>query len=240
MPNAPYVLSREEKMEFLENLKNLRCPARYVSNLYSRITGRKLGGLKSHDYYILLQQLLPVCLKNTTDKEVLAVIVCLSRLFYRICSKVVDTETVLQLLKDAAEVLSSLERVFPPLFFDIMVYLTIHLVEELFLCGPVHTRWMYPYKRYFKGLKSFVRNLAKPEGSMAQGYQVEEALGFLTEYMSTYVPTSRRVWDDKKDPTMNDEILQGKEKPRVLSDELRKWLHAFICDNVNVLELYRL
>jgi hypothetical protein len=34
----------------------------------------------------------------------------------------------------------------------------------------VQTRWMYPYERYFKGLKSFVWNLAKPEGSMAHGY----------------------------------------------------------------------
>ena len=227
-------------MEFLQNLKNLRCPTGYVSNLYNRITGGKLGGLKSHDYHILLQQLLPVCLRNTADKEVLAVIIRLSRLFRRICSKVVDLETELQLLKDAAEVLSSLERVFPPSFFDIMVHLTIHLVEELFLCGPVHTRWMYPYERYFKGLKSFVRNLAKPEGCMAQGYQVEEALGFLTEYMSTYAPTSRRVWDDKEDPTMTEEILQGKGKPRVLSVELRKWLHAFVCDNVDILEPYRL
>jgi hypothetical protein len=47
---------------------------------------------------------------------------------------------------------------------------------------------------------------------------VEEALGFLTEYMSTHVPTSRRVWDDKEDPTMTDEILEGKGKPRELSE----------------------
>ena len=69
---------------------------------------------------------------------------------------------------------------------------------------------------------------------------MEEALGLLTEYMSTYTPTSRRVRDDKEDPTMNDEILQGKGKPRVLSDDLWKWLHVFICDNVDVLEPYRL
>ena len=78
------------------------------------------------------------------------------------------------------------------------------------------------------------------KGSMVHGYQVEEALRLFTEYMSTYAPTSRRVWDNKEDPTMTDEILQGKRKSRVLLDELRKWLHAFICDNVDVLESYRL
>jgi hypothetical protein len=68
---------------------------------------------------------------------------------------------------------------------------------------------------------------------------VEEALGFLTEYMSTYTPTSRRVWDDQEDPTMTDEILEGKGRLRLLSDELQKWLHNFVCDNVVALEPYR-
>jgi hypothetical protein len=179
MPDAPYVLSREDKVKFLQNLRNIRCLTGYVLNLYNKISDGKIGGLKSHDYHILLQQLLPVCLRNCANKEVMAVIVRLGRLFRRICAKVVDPATELQLLTDAAEVLTSLEKVFPPSFFDIVVHLTIHLVEELFLYGPAHTHWMYPYERYFKGLKSFVRNLARLEGSMAQGYQVEEALGFL-------------------------------------------------------------
>jgi hypothetical protein len=239
MPDAPYVLSREDKMQFLKNLKNLRCPTRYVSNLYNRIADGKMRGLKSHDYHVMLQQLLPVCLQNLGDVEVMASIVRLSKLFHHLCSKVVDPGTEAQLLTDAAEVLVSLEKVFPPAFFDIMVHLTVHLVEDLCLCGLVQTPWMYPYERYFKGLKSFVRNLAKPEGSMAQGYQVEEALRFLTEYMSTYTPTSRRVWDDQEDPTMTDEILEGKGRLRLLSDELQKWLHNFVCDNVDALKPYR-
>jgi len=101
-----------------------------------------------------------------------------------------------------------------------MVHLTIHLAEEVFICGPQYTRWMYPYERYFKGLKGFVKNLVKLEGSVAQGYQVEEALGFVTEYMASYSPTSRRVWDSNEDPTMIDEIVEGKGKPRVLSEQL--------------------
>jgi hypothetical protein len=210
MPDAPYVLSQEDKLQFLQNLKNLRCLTGYVPNLYNRITDGKVRGLKLHDYYILLQQLLLVCLCNLGDAEVMGSIVCLSRLFCRLCAKVVDSGMEAQLLADATEVLVSLEKVFPPSFFEIIVHLTIHLVEELFICGPIQTQWMYPYERYFKGLKSFVRNLAKPEGSMAQGYQVEEVLGFLTKYMSTYTPTSRRIWDDQEDPTMTDEILEGK------------------------------
>jgi hypothetical protein len=45
-----------------------------------------------------------------------------------------------------------------------MMHFPIHLVEELFICGPVHMRWMYLFERYIKELKGFVTNKAKPEG----------------------------------------------------------------------------
>ena len=79
----------------------------------------------------------------------------------------------------------------------------------------------------------------KPEGSIAQGYQVEQALGFIIEYMSQYNITTRRMWDDKEEPTMVDEILEGKGKPRFLSEEMRASVHAFVLDNASNLQTYR-
>jgi hypothetical protein len=87
----------------------------------------------------MLQQLLPVCLRNIGDVEVMGSVVRLSRLFRRLCAKVVNLGTEAQLLADATEVLVSLEKIFLPTFFDIMVHLTIHLVKELFICGLVQT-----------------------------------------------------------------------------------------------------
>jgi hypothetical protein len=69
----------------------------------------------------------------------------------------------------------------------------LHLTEELFICGPVHMRWMYPMERYMKFLKDYVRTKARSEGSMAEGYVMDDILGFCTEYMSRYTPTRRRV-----------------------------------------------
>ncbi len=37
-----------------------------------------------------------------------------------------------------------LEQEFPLAFFNIMTHFLMHLVEELELCGLVHTHWMYP------------------------------------------------------------------------------------------------
>jgi hypothetical protein len=50
-------------------------------------------------------------------------------------------------MNDAAEALYLLEKAFPPNFMDIMSHLMIHLVEELYICGPVQSMWMYPIER---------------------------------------------------------------------------------------------
>ena len=61
---------------------------------------------------------------------------------------------------DIALILCKLERIFPPTFFDIIVHLMIHFPKEALLGGPIHYRWMYPYERYIKKLKNYVRNRA--------------------------------------------------------------------------------
>jgi hypothetical protein len=49
-----------------------------------------------------------------------------------------------------------LEQQFPPSFFDIMTHLLVHLVKELKICGPIHTRWIYLVEHYMKTLKGYV------------------------------------------------------------------------------------
>ena len=73
-------------------------------------------------------------------------------------------------------VLCKLERIYPPSFFDIMIHLALHLPREAILGGPVQARWMYPFERFMITLKQYVRNKAHPEGSIAEGYIVSEAL----------------------------------------------------------------
>jgi hypothetical protein len=240
MPDAPYVLSGTDQAKVLRVLKNLRTPTNYVASLHTKISKGKLSGLKSHDYHILMQQILPLCFRKVANKAMAGAVIRLSRIFRKLCAKTINMADKQQMLADCAETMCMLEKEMPPAFFDIMSHLPYHLVEEVFLCGPVHTRWMYPYERYFKTVKGFVRNLAKPEGSIAQGYQVEQTLGFITEYMSEYNVTTRRVWDDKEEPSMVDEILEGKGKTKFLSEDLRSAMHEFVLDNSAPVEPYRL
>ncbi|GJW82684.1 hypothetical protein Tco_0155829 [Tanacetum coccineum] len=49
--------------------------------------------------------------------------------------------------------------------------------------------WMFPFERYMKKLKNYVRNKAKPKGSIAEGYVAEEALTFCSRYLKDDVET---------------------------------------------------
>ncbi len=57
-------------------------------------------------------------------------IICLNRVFKKLCAKIVDPTTMAKFKNDVAVILVLLEKEFPP-FFDTMTYLLVHLVEEL-------------------------------------------------------------------------------------------------------------
>nr|GMD99064.1 uncharacterized protein LOC109169448 [Ipomoea batatas] len=64
-----------------------------------------------------------------------------------------------------------------------MVHLAIHLPQEAILGGPVQFRWMFMIERFLGSLKHYVRNKARPEGSIAEGYVASECLTFLSLYL---------------------------------------------------------
>jgi hypothetical protein len=66
---------------------------------------------------------------------------------------------------------------------------------------------------------------------MATGYAIEEALGFCTEYIQDVKSTRGRVWDDKEEPIMHDEILEGNVHSCRLSADLKQWAHTFVLHN---------
>ncbi|GKC94006.1 hypothetical protein Tco_1159448 [Tanacetum coccineum] len=80
------------------------------------------------------------------------------------------------------DILCDLELIYPHALFDIMIHLVIHLPLEALKGGPIRPRWMFPFERYMKKLKGYVRNKAKPEGSITEGYVAEEALTFSYHY----------------------------------------------------------
>ena len=91
-----------------------------------------------------------------------------------------------------------------------------------------------------KTLKDYVRTYAHPEGSIAEGFCLEDTLGFYTEYMKQHRATTHRVWDPNEDAIINDEVLrQNEHRRRRMSDEVRGHAHAFVIDNAPCLEPWR-
>jgi hypothetical protein len=92
-------------------------------------------------------------------------------------------------------VLCKLEKIFPPAFFDVMVHLTVHLPDEAILRGPVQYGWMYPVERRLYTLKHSVRNMARPEGSIAEAYVSNECLTACSRYFDDL--DTRHNWEGR-------------------------------------------
>ncbi|KAL3627054.1 hypothetical protein CASFOL_028417 [Castilleja foliolosa] len=184
LPPACYTLSNSEKRSLCESLRGVKVPHGFCSNVKRLVSMKdlKLLGLKSHDHHALMQQLLPIAIRGILPKKVRNTISRLCFFFTAICSKVIDPRVLDDLEKEAAIILCQLEMYFPPAFFDIIVHLIVHLVSEIRECGPVHLRWMYPFERYMKILKGYVKNTYRPEASIVERYVAEEAIEFCSQY----------------------------------------------------------
>jgi len=148
----------------------------------------KLIGLKSHDCHVLMQQLLLVAIRDILPKNVKNTITRLCLFFNTICSKVIDPQNLDELENEADIILYQLEMFFPPSFFDIMVYLSVHLVRKIRLGSPVFLRWMYPIQRYMKMLKRNVKNQHRLKASIVERYVAEKAIEFCNDYLSEVEP----------------------------------------------------
>ncbi|XP_073139031.1 uncharacterized protein [Henckelia pumila] len=186
LPPACYTLSKDEKRSICNSLSGMKVPEGYSSNVKNLVSMKdlKLVGLKSHDYQTLMQQLLPVAIRGVLPKHVRDTITRLCFYFNELYSKVMDVSKLDELQREIVMILCLLDKYFPPSFFDIMIHLTVHLVREVKLCGPVWSRHMYPFERYMKILKGYVRNRNRPEGCIAECYIAEEAVEFCSDYLS--------------------------------------------------------
>lgn len=150
LPPANCWLSKEEKRRFCKRLSLFKGPDGYCENIANCVSVDPpiIGGLKSHDHHVLLQNLLPVALRGLLPTGPRIAIIRLCSFFNRLCQRVLDPEKVIALEAECVETFCQLERYFPPSLFDIMFHLHIHLEREARLGGPVHFRWMYPFERY--------------------------------------------------------------------------------------------
>jgi hypothetical protein len=135
-----------------------------------------------------MTQMLPIALRGLLPDNVRVPIVKLCAFLNAISQKIINPEDLPRLQNDVVQCLVSFELVFPPSFFNIMTHLLVHLVEEISILGPVFLHNMFPFERFMGILKKYVRNRARPEGSISKGYGTEEVIEFCVDFVPDLKP----------------------------------------------------
>src|SRR6185312_1054215 len=134
LPVAATTMSKKEKKELCQFLHSVKFPSGYSSNFARLVSMKELklnfAMMKSHDCHVLMTSVLPVAIKNVLPVKVCETVMSLCFLFNDIEQKVIDDELLTALDRRLHETLCLIEAFFPPTYFDIMVHLTIHLVQE--------------------------------------------------------------------------------------------------------------
>jgi hypothetical protein len=148
-PRAPFCIDKNDKPIILQWFKELKFPDAYVANIRRGVDlqHKRILGLKSHDYHIFIERLLPVVFRGFLPDNVWRSLVELSYFYRQLCAKELSKDVVRSLEQNVAVLLCKLEKIFPPGSFNVMQHLIIHLPYEARLGGPVLARWSYPYER---------------------------------------------------------------------------------------------
>ena len=249
-PQASYTLTSDERKKFCKFLKSVKFSDGYAANISRNVNVKdgKISGLKTHDCHVLLQRLLPIGIRPYLCKDVCTTLIEFSHFFQQICAKTLCVKDLDSLLKEIVLILCKLERIYPPAFFDIMVHLAVHLPIEAKLVGHVAYRWMYPFERYLGTLKKYVRNKAKPEGSIAEAYVVNEALTFCSMYLGGIeTKFNRPERNDDRGKNRQECVLSvfsqnarpfgANQLVNLPQNELRR-AHWYVLNNCEELQLY--
>jgi hypothetical protein len=167
---------------------------------------RKLIGLKSHDYHIIMERLMCVMFWGYFDDTVWTVLAELSYFYRQLCAKEIVVEIMQKLEKEIPLILCKMEKIFPPEFFNPMQHLLIHLPYEAKVGGPIQYRWMYHIERALGYLKPMVGNRARVDGSIAEAFILKEVASFSSVYFAqehnVNAPTVR--YNINKEPPCSD------------------------------------
>ncbi|KAJ9539304.1 hypothetical protein OSB04_032037 [Centaurea solstitialis] len=215
-PQPKYSFMDVDRKLFCQFIKGIKLPDGFGSNISKKVTDNdtNIAGLKSHDCHILMQRLIPIGVRGFLAKDKSTPIVELCNIFKQLCCRTLMVEDMRKAKAAIVTILCKLEMIYPPAFFDIMVHLVLHLPDEAICGGPVYMRWMYPFERYMKKLKHYVRNKVRPEGSIAEGYVAEEALTFCSMYIQDVQTRFNR-------PERNEDVIVEKTKLWVFESKCR-------------------
>jgi hypothetical protein len=131
---------------------------------------RKLTGLKSHDFHIIMERIILVMFHGYMPDTMWQAIAELSYFYTQIYAKEISKNMMENLEKEIPVLLCKLEKIFPPRFFNPMEHLLINIPYEAKVGRPVQYMLMYHIERALKNLRVMVRNKARVEGCIAEAF----------------------------------------------------------------------
>src|SRR5438128_10725145 len=139
LPTASYNLTTDEKKAICKCLRGVRVPTGYSSNIKNLVSMKdlKLVGMKSHDYHVMMTQMLPIAIRCIKPDYVKLAVTRLCHFFNTIAHKVIDPAELSALIIEIAETLCLLEMVFLLSLFDMIVHLLGHIMDEIKILGLV-------------------------------------------------------------------------------------------------------
>ena len=93
-----------------------------------------------------MQTLILLTFRDLLPKGIWDALTEISHFFRDIGSSKLNVDHIERLEMNIVETICKLEMIFPPLFFDSMEHLLVHLPFEVKVGGPVQYRWMYPFE----------------------------------------------------------------------------------------------
>ncbi|KAK1603656.1 hypothetical protein QYE76_027329 [Lolium multiflorum] len=144
--------------------------------------------MESHDCHMMMMQILPVAIRGIMDDHVRATLTGLCNFFDVITRKSISVKKLARLQEEIVVILCELEMYFPPAFFDVMVHLLVHIMDDIVSLGPAFLHNMMSFERMNGVIKGYVRNRSHPDGSIVQGWLTEECISFCTNYLDIEDP----------------------------------------------------
>ncbi|KAL2465528.1 Uncharacterized protein Adt_41379 [Abeliophyllum distichum] len=226
-PAAEYTFINADRQKFCNFIRNVKFPDGFASNLRKNVAPNesRIIGLKSHDCHILMQRLLPVVCRAFLNKTISSTITELCTFFKKLCARSIKVSDMVDAQQQLILILCKLERIFPPAFFDIMIHLVMHLPEEAILGGPVYMRWMYPFERYLKKLKDYVRNQSKPEGKRSLVVLESDVRAQAEFYVLNNCPEIETFLNEHKDQLQTRGVTNVNQLHRI---KFPAWFHTKI------------
>jgi hypothetical protein len=111
-PKADYCLKPKQRKEVMKRMKDIKFPNGYAAGFRRSVNLKtmKMNGLKSHDFHIIMERLMPVMFHGYISDAVWKTLVEVSYFYRQLCAKEIRRDVMEQLEKEALVLFCKLEK----------------------------------------------------------------------------------------------------------------------------------